>query len=244
MKSRYTDTLPASSVLVVTFLLLACCALFVSLGVWQLSRADEKRAIEVELQSSLTAAAEEWHLHSPAFTRVRARGRFDPEIVFFIDNRIHLGEAGVQVVQVFAAESGSRLLVDRGWAAHPDRQIAPEPLAAPTAQVEIIGLLLPDFGTGPQWDSAPLVTEAPWPKRLQQLDLALMGRLAGVEHGNILKLRGGEPGALVTQPFALPLGADRHLGYAVQWFALALASITILALFARKSFRMRAQKRG
>ena len=244
MNSRHLDTLPARSAFVLLGLILACCALFISLGLWQLSRADEKRAIEDELHASLTAAAQDWHAHSPAFTRVRVRGHFDPTRVFLIDNRIHLGQPGVQVVQAFEAESGARLLVDRGWASHPDRQVAFQPRAAPAGQVEIIGLLLPDFGTGPQLDGGHALSDNAWPKRLQQLDFDLMRGLARTQHANLLKLRGGEPGALITSPFALPMSADRHLGYAVQWFALALASIIIFTLFARKSFIARAGRSG
>ena len=221
--------------LVATVFLLSCCAAFVSLGVWQLSRAEEKRLIEDGLRTSLIAATQEWHQHSQAFTRVRVRGRFDPEQVFFIDNRIHLGEPGVQVVQAFDTHAGARLLVDRGWMPHPDRRVAIKSPATPTAQVEIVGLLLPDFGTGPQFDDGERdMADHQWSRRLQQLSLKRMRILANVQHEHLLRMRVGEPGALTVMPFELPVSADRHLGYAVQWFGLALASIIILMGLARK----------
>ncbi len=235
MKSSYLATLPATSTLVAGCLLLACCALFISLGVWQLSRADEKRAIEAKLQASLTKAAESWHAGTQAFTRVRAKGRFDNAHIFLIDNRTHLGEPGVQVVQAFETEEGQRLLVDRGWMPYPNRQSLPQP-ATPVGQIEIIGLVLPDFGVGPRLGDERDTRSDDQPRLLQQLDLERMGVLAGAKQTSILRLRSGEPGALITRPFELPMGAQRHTGYAVQWFGLALASILLTLILVRGMF--------
>ncbi len=243
MKRLYVNTLPASSVIVVGLLLLACCALFTSLGAWQLSRADDKRSIEAQLQASLTKAAEDWHVRTATFTRVRVQGRFDAERMFLIDNRTRLGEPGVQVVQPFETKDGQRLLVDRGWMPNPNRQSMRAP-STPKSEIEIIGLLLPDFGVGPRLGDAHSTADDPWPRLLQQLDLERMGELADARRTSILRLRGGEPGALIAQPFELPMGADRHFGYAVQWFALALTSIILTLILAYRTRRKRTESRG
>lgn len=179
-----------------------------------------------------------WSLDSSPFSRVSIRGRYDQQHIFFIDNRIHLGRPGVAVIQAFAADNGERLLIDRGWMSLPDRQSQLIPPASPVNEVEIVGLLLPDFGVGFTLEAnEPEPSEAAGPMLIQQLDLKFISGLADTEPQYLLRLRGGEPGALITQPFELPMGSQRHLAYAVQWFGLALASIIIWVYLARRHLK-------
>src|SRR4051812_18051281 len=78
-------------------------AFFVSLGQWQGRRAEEKRAIQATLEArqrempvvltgSVTDAA------ALLFRHVRARGEYLADRQLFIDNRIHEGRAGFEVV--------------------------------------------------------------------------------------------------------------------------------------------------
>ncbi len=229
----------------ITLGLLACCAVFCALGYWQITRAEEKRLIETRLEASLTSAPEALSKDSKPFSRVQIRGRYDPSHMFFIDNRIHLGQPGVEVIQAFQSRSGQRLLIDRGWMSVPDRLFPLTPPAAPVDGVEVVGLLLPDFGVGftLQSGQASLV-EPVAPMLLQQFDLEFMRRLANTEPEYLLRLRGGEPGALTTVPFSLPMGSQRHLAYAVQWFGLAVASIIIWLYLAHRHLTRRAKPNG
>lgn len=213
--------------ILITLGLLACCATFSSLGIWQINRSHEKQLIENRLDTSLTAAPSDLQLDSQSFSRVRASGRFDPETLFFIENRVLQGRPGFEVIQAFDSHDGVRLLVDRGWI---DTTQTREHLA-PTEAIEVIGLLLPDFGTGLTFGETP---KHSWPMRLQTLNLETMTRVAETNMNSLLKLRAHEPGALQVQAFELPMGSSRHMGYAVQWFGLAIAAIVIWVLLARK----------
>ena len=229
----------------ITLGLFACCAVFCALGYWQVTRAEEKRLIETHLEASLTSAPEALSRDSKVFSRVRVRGRYDPSHLFFIDNRIHLGQPGVEVVQAFQSRSGQRLLIDRGWMSVPDRLFPIIPPATPEDEVEIIGLLLPDFGVGFTLESSqPSLVDPVGPILVQQFDLEFMSGLANTEPEYLLRLRGGEPGALTTLPFTLPMGSQRHLAYAVQWFGLAVASIIIWLYLARKHLTKRSKSDG
>lgn len=210
--------------------LLACCVAFSSLGIWQINRSHEKQRIEERLATATTAAPIRLQAGAQSFSRVRASGRFDPEILFFIDNRVFQGRAGFEVIQAFNTRDGLRLLVDRGWTETTDTRAH----LAPTESIEIIGLLLPDFGAGLTFEETPAQS---WPMRLQTLDLETMVRLAKTNFSDLLKLRAHEPGALRVQSFELPMGSSRHKGYAVQWFGLAIAAVVIWVLLARKHVR-------
>ena len=224
----------------ITIGLFACCAIFCALGFWQITRAEEKRFIETQLKASLASAARPLNLESKPYSRVSVLGRYHPSQVIYVDNRVHHGRPGVQVLHAFDAVSGQRILVDRGWMSFPDRRIQLPPPVSPTEEIEIIGVLLPDFGVGFSLENNPSdQQETSYPWLIQQLDLKFITSLIGTEQKFLLRLRGGEPGALTTEPFKLPMGSERHLAYAVQWFGLALASIIIWLYLARRHLASR-----
>ena len=97
---------------------LAGVAVLMSLGFWQLSRLDEKRAqiaaIEArigDLPGALPAAPD------PAADRYRpvvVEGRHTGEVVHVLSSREGFG-AGTRVIGAFEAGTGRRLLIDRGF---------------------------------------------------------------------------------------------------------------------------------
>ena len=224
----------------ITLILLACCALFASLGYWQTTRADGKRLIEEQLVASYASAPSELRAEAAAFSRIRARGQFNPQFQFLIENRVRNGQPGYEVIQAFDTADGLRLLVDRGWTGTNAWRARGKVAPAPSEDVEVIGLLLPDFGAGVTFENSS--TENPvksWPAHLQTLDLETMTRMAEANIPHMLKLRNGEPGALGAQAFELPMSSERHTAYAVQWFGLALTAIIIWILLARRQFARR-----
>src|SRR5690606_1971521 len=91
-----------------------------SLGFWQLDRAEEKRALAAEFQGREVAAKvnmddlETGGDHQ--YRRVTATGRFDPDHAILLDNRVRQGRPGYEVVVPFQlAACGRWLLVNRGW---------------------------------------------------------------------------------------------------------------------------------
>ena len=96
-------------------------ALLVSLGAWQGRRADEKRALQAAWDARaaeppvvLTGAVDD--AGPLLFRRVQAHGEWIAAKQLFIDNRIHEGRAGFEVVTPLAlAGSPAVVLVDRGW---------------------------------------------------------------------------------------------------------------------------------
>ncbi|HEU5282957.1 MAG TPA: SURF1 family protein, partial [Burkholderiales bacterium] len=90
------------------------------LGNWQLDRAAEKLA----LQQRMDLAQHQPALHLPSepvaadtllYQRVEARGEFRPELTILLDNRVHEGVVGYEVITPLRlAHSDLHVLVNRG----------------------------------------------------------------------------------------------------------------------------------
>lgn len=211
-------TLAAAAVLVLTL----------SLGNWQLRRADEKR----EIQRSAALAAREAPLAIPstpldpaAFDgkRVQVRGRFVPERTVFIDNRTHKGVAGFHVATPVRIEGSElHLLVLRGWVARDprDRGRLPE-IPTPDASVTIEGQAAASIAQALELRSAPV--PGPADRVWQNLSLERFESWSGLSLQPLLVRQFDNPATtdgLVRDWAEARVDVDKHLGYAFQWFAL------------------------
>jgi len=219
-----------------TLLALAGIALFVSLGRWQLGRAEEKRVLFAGFAAGDVEAVELPGGLVPVerYRRVRASGRYDAGRQFLLDNMPRDGVPGVHVLTPLVRDDGSVLLVDRGWIAiGGDRRALPA-LPVDGAPRQVTG----------RADSLPrpaVELEAPpgsgWPRLVSFPTTGELAAALGVAvHPQVLLLDDGEPDGFVRDWQPPGMTPDRHIGYAVQWFGLATAvAVTWLVL----SFRPR-----
>lgn len=198
------------------------------LGFWQLSRAEDKRALlaqfEARRQAEPLALAELAAAGAPAWQRVRLHGRFDAEHSLLLDNRTRTGRPGVELLQPFRDDGGQWLLVNRGWLPWPDRRVPPV-FATPDEALALTAWVYRSPGN-------PFLLKHSagdgWPRLVNRVDAAALWHELG-RAGLPVELR-LEPGAAayaVDWPL-LAMAPEKHLGYALQWFALAAA---LLALF-------------
>lgn len=222
-----------------TIAALLIVALTLSLGMWQLRRADEKRALRARvLQAAATAAmpvpvapVEAARLDG---LRVSVRGRFLPERTVLIDNRTYKGVAGFHVATPVRIEGSQlHLLVLRGWVARDprERQRMPE-VTTPAGVVELEGLAEASIGQALELRKAP----APGPdERIwQNLALDRYARWSGLSLQPVLLRQADLPridDGLVRDWPEARVDVDKHLGYAAQWFALAAATFGLWAWF-------------
>ncbi|MGI9324000.1 MAG: SURF1 family protein [Pseudomonadales bacterium] len=195
------------------------------LGFWQLSRGAEKQALAAEylrqagaLPVRVTALAS-GDRSVEAFSRLRLEGRFDGERYYLIDNQVRDGEVGYWVVHWFVTLEGRAWLLNRGFVAAQQKREQWPAVETPQGLVEVVATVWPDTGLLPLL--APEPVTANWPKRRQRLNVVAMA--AEREQGQALELRlePGQPGVLAPAPLTIANAADRHRGYAVQWFGLA-----------------------
>jgi len=208
--------------LVPTLLLLPALAGLVALGQWQLGRAAEKRALEAafargdDAPAALPAAPDA----AARYLRVDARGHYLATRQFLLDNITQGGVVGYRVLTPLECDDGVLLLVDRGWvAAGANRARLPD-IAVGDGEREVTGRLdLP-----PQAGIRLAATaESGWPRRMSfPRTEALAAALGRPVYPRLLLLDPAAPDGYlrVWRPGGMP--PERHLGYAVQWFALAL----------------------
>ena len=205
----------------------------VSLGFWQLSRGAQKRAMETDYLTQLTAlpVAAAAIDGSVRFQRVRLKGRFGAEI-FLIDNQILQGRTGYWIVQVFDDSSGSRFLTNRGFVAAPQLRAELPKLMTPTGTVELVGTVWPFTGLIPVLDDDEW--PAGWPKRVQRMDVQRMAATVAAAPFEV-RLEPGQLGVENAAPFATVLSDAKHLGYAATWFGLAVALVAGFTIFGFKN---------
>ncbi len=217
-----------------TLVTLLLVALFSSLGVWQLHRAKEREAqrmawIEAGRQAAIELFAD-WQgdPRELEHRKVLVRGEYQPERQILLDNVVHEGRPGVDVLTPLKLAGSEReLLVDRGWVPMgPGREVHADWSAPSGAQ----------WVTGRVWIPSPRRFEAG--ERLQEgpgrpvlwlwADLARYRQLSGRELlPFVLRLDPELPGGFLRQ-WPEPKGrSGMHIGYAVQWFAFALITLLI-----------------
>ena len=222
---------------------IALVVLFTSLGFWQLDRAEQKRAVEDAFENPgeylpVTDDAEP-DLYQP----LTASGRYLGQRQFLIDNAILDGQLGYFVITPFEYAPGKPLLlVNRGWLAKtPGRQVAEVALdEAESGTVIVTGRAgrLPRVGirAGEAFQG-----DGGWPRIANWPTLE---ELAGALNREVLPfvmLADADPTAgLVRRWEPQQTGPMRHIGYAVQWFALA-AMVILLAVFLHVKRRRKQQ---
>ncbi|MDO6747560.1 SURF1 family protein [Gilvimarinus sp. 1_MG-2023] len=202
----------------------------ISLGVWQLGRAEEKRSIEAALNARQTQAPInlDWQTQLAPYTRVIARGRFDNNRIWLVDNRQRGGRVGYEVVQPLRLTNGFEVLVNRGWVQAP-------------AKREQIPSIEPLIGEHTVFASVAALSDHPmlsaksqseqWPKIITQIAPQEMLGTSKQARSYYLNIDSASVGALRTEWKAVNMKSSKHTGYAVQWFAMALA-LFVLSIIA------------
>lgn len=206
------------------------CAGLSGLGLWQVSRAQEKRVRYAAFEARVAAAPLDIDalpanapLAGQRWRRAQLSGHYLPRHVV-LDNRIQGGRTGYEVLTAFETAGGRTVMVDRGWIPlGANRDTLPDVLApADTLVLEgflggepVVGIELSDDALG-----AELL--APDLYRVQQVSLAALEPLLQTTiWPAVLYLDAQSAGALDV---AWPVpgdGSSKHMAYAVQWFAMA-----------------------
>src|SRR5579885_2767698 len=209
--------------------MLALCALFLRLAVWQWDRAEYKRQMLAQYQAqgervpvSLDALLADPTLESfPPYLRVTASGSYDSRRQVLLQDMTRDDQVGYEVLTPFLMQGGAIALVDRGWVPMDVKGAAPDVSvdAKPRVVTASIGLLpMPGIRLG----QAPALA-AGWPKLMLYPTLDDLRPLFGPKLMTpLLHLEPGQPdGYLREQTVDVGLPPSRHLGYAFQWTALA-----------------------
>ena len=216
----------------------AGAALFLALGFWQLGRAAEKRTLAAAFAAPwIPGPLPHGSATLPRYRPVVVRGHYDSAHQFLLDNMTHAGRAGVQVLTPLVLADGRTIIINRGWTPlDPTRKVLPD-VAVPENDREVAGRI--DYLPRP---GIELAAELPagWPKllsfpRMEELATALRRQL----HPQLVLLEPAAPDGYIRDWRPAGLGAERHLAYAVQWFALAVTALVIWIVLGLRTRRRR-----
>jgi surfeit locus 1 family protein len=207
---------------VLVLLLLPC---LIALGFWQLARAEEKRELmaahQVQQRAAPVSIDELEQYPDLAYKRVQLQGFFDARHALLLDSRTRDGKVGVEVLQPFYDQtSGLWLLLNRGWLPWPDRRIAPT-FATPDTPLRLQASVYVPLGEPFQLQGAQPTSG--WPRLVSVVkpdDLWQQLGRGGLSYE--IRLEPG-PASFQSDWPVIAMSPDKHLGYAVQWFALAAA---------------------
>lgn len=198
----------------------------VGLGVWQVDRAWQKQAQAERWQQGDEVT--EWPPETGAVGQpVLLEGRYDPEVVWMLDNRTRDGRRGYEVLHLFRTPSDA-VVVNRGWVAGPgDRDQLPE-VAVPEGKSITVRARVSDWPEPMVLGEVDPVNADGWPRRVAKLTQERAAGPGRNVHPSMVRLvNDTQPGAQRTGWDSERMGAATHYGYAAQWFALALLLLTL-----------------
>lgn len=212
-----------------------------SLGIWQLSRMQQKLDLamaikQMETRGILYANDRNWTLEAAEHRRMLARGRFLGQHTVFLDNRPYPQgidpktgvSVGYLVMTPLLLEPSHRVLwVNRGWLPRlVDNRLTVPQVRTPDGIVEVEGVVFAhpprvmELGRGSTDSSV-----------IQNLDIkAFEGKIPYPHFDFVLRQATEIKDDLVRDWAPAQSGAERHQGYAFQWFALAALTLSFWLL--------------
>jgi cytochrome oxidase assembly protein ShyY1 len=225
---------PNAKLLVFSLLMLP---LLLSLGSWQLQRGDEKQQIvdhhTRNQQLSPVVTTEELASGEDQQYRLAwIRAKVDNQRVIILDNKVKNGRPGYEILQsVTLSGEREKLLINRGWVeASLDRDILPS-IAPVEGEVQLRGYLYRALKGGYRLDDGIRQVQD-WPSRVGWITLERAEELFNESFMPYqLRLDQDSIGALKTGWATVAVQPEKHVGYAVQWFAMAITLLimTIIA---------------
>lgn len=226
-----------------TMAALLVIALTFVLGQWQTSRARTKeklfeQAQQANAQAPLVIGAAWLETEQVAHRRVLIEGEFLPNTTVYLDNRFYQRQPGVEVLSTFRPRDSSvNVIVNRGWMpVLPDQRQHIRAPKLPAGLIRLEGVAqiqVPNY-----WNlGAPAAGKlsAIWPNFGFDAYTQLTGlRLQPfvVQQTSVLA------DELVRDWPIVGANAQKHWGYAFQWYALCVLTLVLWAWF---SFKPRTQ---
>lgn len=219
----------APFIVILTFILLC------SLSAWQLYRGLHKQAIlkshidniqrPILHNTNMSAILKNPSDYSKRI--IKLKGSFQTDHTILLDNRIHNGQVGYEVITPFLIESNQCILINRGWVAlGSDRKQFPKIPSLPTQTVTIKGYI-----TIPQSNRfiKNSLERTLFLSRIQAIDFALLQSIFKSKLlPMVIQLSQDSPFSFEMPPHQTQwLTPEKHFAYALQWLLLAFSLIII-----------------
>jgi surfeit locus 1 family protein len=218
--------------LFLTLLAILVLALLLSLGNWQLDRAQEKQNI-LNLQSlrmnlmPVDILTVDINHTSLRYLPVNINGLMDVEHQILIDNQVKNGRVGYFVLTPVRLKDSTSILLNRGWVPLGNTRTVLPNINLNAENISVVGKLDNFPSVGIKLEGSDQLTEG-WPAITQVIDIKLVEKRLGyaVLPYQVL-LNTDQPYGYDRKWVPMKMGPEKHHGYAFQWYALAFAWIVI-----------------
>ena len=210
-------------------------AVGVSLGNWQLRRAEQKLALQQQMSARAEFVPVNANVLVPTqtpeeFRRVIAEGEFISSWAVYLDNRPYQGKAGFYLLMPFKlAGSEQSVLVLRGWFPRDasDRERIPT-IAVPKGVIRLEGRVRTTTGKLMQLGEAAALQPG---AIAQNVDIADFARASKLSLQTFIIEQTNDAADDLVRDWPTPsVGIDTHKGYAFQWYALAFVAAVFFLL--------------
>ena len=219
----------------------------ISLGNWQTRRGDAKLALQAQADATeraqpidILAARLSIEDAAAALPRkVRVSGVFDPAGTIYLDNRMLDSAAGFYVITPLVISEGlPAVLIDRGWKARDMQDRARVAVAMPPAgRVNVEALAVGRPSALLELSGKP---ELRVPGIWQNLDYTAYEQATGRSVARFVIQESGNGADGLRREWPRPAsGVEKNLGYAFQWYLLAVLIAALAVFFGWKAWRDR-----
>ena len=223
--------------LITSLLALVFFSLFISLGFWQLDRADYKRTLYSDFENRQSGQAIDLNHDNTKLSdkeekiwrHVNATGEFLEQYQILLDNQVEKGQAGYYVYTPFKLKQSEHVvLVNRGWlSAGNDRTVSPV-LIMTNDLVNIMGVAKEEPKTGLLLKNMPPEQMNKDVYRVQRLNIHEVAELTKIKLLPYIVRLKPESKHGYRRQWQLPgSGVSIQNGYAFQWFAFATVLLII-----------------
>lgn len=232
--------------------------LFVTLGMWQVRRLDQRqthnalvseRGARAPVELSVALAESDAAGEVLEYLPVVATGEFAPSYEVLLRGRSLGGQPGFNVLTPLVVDTTQdpprAVLIERGWVPYEHDSVPVTAAAPPAGPASVAGLLREPRGR-PEGAGGRLAPRDPPEGELVQtyyVDVARLGRQMPFELlGAYLQQTGSDPAQPGELPLPLPpleLDEGPHRGYAIQWFSFAVIGVVGYAILLAKIGRER-----
>lgn len=175
------------------------------LGNWQSGRAAQKQA-------------------AASVQRVVVKGEFVPRYTVLLDNKMHRGRPGYHVVQPLRIQdTGTHVLVNRGWVALKERRELLPAFQTPSGVVTLEGVRQSRFARSYEMPGTPVAGLVK--QNVTVEEFAAFSKLA--LESWVLEQHSALDDGLVREWPPAGAGAEKNESYALQWYSLAVLSLIL-----------------
>lgn len=159
------------------------------------------------------------------YRRVIFSGEPEPERIWLLENQLYQGRLGYHLIVPVALNPDTYVLVNCGWISSADNRTQLPPIPELLTKSQFTGQIRQAshnrFLRNQTFDTG-------WPKRILQVDIPVMSEMLGKPLLPwVIQLDSTSPMAQIVHWPVVNMSADKHIGYAVQWFLMAVALVTL-----------------